>query len=226
MNKSYDVRFWKVTVKKGRKRPYVLRWVVGGKVQSRPFTTRELADSFKSELIQAARRGEAFDVETGLPESKVRAALSVSWYQHARDYVDDRWDKVSAKQRISIAETLTAVTVALTAKPRGAPDPETLRMALRRWEFNKARRDAERPAEVAAALTWATKTGVPLADLAEFEGITRVLDACARKLDGTPPRLATHAAPPGSLQRAQVRRSAETPRGQPHRRSRLETDAG
>ncbi|MFF4240445.1 tyrosine-type recombinase/integrase [Actinomadura geliboluensis] len=186
MNKSYDVRFWKVTVKKGRKRPYVLRWVVGGKVQPRSFATRELAESFKSELIQAARRGEAFDVETGLPESMVRAALSVSWYQHARDYVDDRWDKVSAKQRISIAETLTAVTVALTAKHRGAPDPETLRMALRRWEFNKARRDVERPAEVAAALTWVAKTGVPLADLAEFEGITRVLDACARKLDGTP----------------------------------------
>lgn len=71
MNKSYDVRFWKVTVKKGRKRPYVLRWVVGGKVQPRSFATRELAESFKSELIQAARRGEAFDVETGLSESMV-----------------------------------------------------------------------------------------------------------------------------------------------------------
>lgn len=159
---------------------------MGGKVHPRSFATRELAESFKSELIQAARRGEAFDVETGFPESMARAALSVSWYQHARDYVDDRWDKVSAKQRISIAETLTAVTVALTAKHKGAPDPETLRMALRRWEFNKARRDAERPAEVSAALSWVAKTGVPLADLAEFEGITRVLDACARKLDGTP----------------------------------------
>ncbi|MFG2002085.1 tyrosine-type recombinase/integrase [Spirillospora sp. NPDC048911] len=186
MNKSYDVRFWNVTVKKGRKRPYVLRWLVGGKVQTKPFTVRELADSFKSELIQAARRGEAFDIESGLPESMIRAALSVSWYQHARDYVDDRWDKVSAKQRISIAETLTAVTVALTSNHKGAPDSETLRNALRRWEYNKTRREANRPAEVTAALNWARKVSVPLADLAEFEGITLALGACARKLDGTP----------------------------------------
>src|SRR3954447_815254 len=136
---------------------------MGGKVHPKSSTTQELADSFKSELIQAARRGEAFDIDSGLPESMVRAALSVSWYQHARDYVDDRWDKVSAKQRISIAETLTAVTVALTADHKGTPDPETLRSALRRWEFNKARREGERPAEVTAALRWVEKTGVPLA---------------------------------------------------------------
>lgn len=186
MNKSYDVRFWNITVKKGRKRPYVLRWLVGGKVQTKPFTARELADSFKSELIQAARRGEAFDIETGLPESMIRAARSVSWYQHARDYVDDRWDKVSAKQRISIAETLTAVTVGLTADYKGAPDSETLRKALRRWEYNKNRREADQPAEVAAALNWVRKASVPLADLAEFEGITLALAACAQKLDGSP----------------------------------------
>ena len=186
MNKSYDVRFWKVAVKKGRKRPYVLRWVVGGKVHPKSFTTQELADSFKSELIQAARRGEAFDIESGLPESMIRAALSVSWQHHARDYVNDRWGKVSAKQRISIAETLTAVTVALTADHQGAPDSEALRNALRRWEFNKARRESDRPAEVAAALNWVRKAPVPLADLAEFEGITLALSGCARKLDGTP----------------------------------------
>ncbi|WP_174564894.1 tyrosine-type recombinase/integrase [Actinomadura chibensis] len=185
MNKSYDVRFWNVTVKKGRKRPYVLRWRVGGKVQTRPFTTQELAASYKSELIQAARRGEAFDIDSGLPESMIRAALSVTWYRHARDYVDDRWDKVSAKQRISIAETLTAVTVALTTSHKGAPDSETLRNALRRWEYNKARRETDRPAEVAAALSWASRASVPLAHLAEFEGITLALGACARKLDGT-----------------------------------------
>ncbi|WUI00965.1 site-specific integrase [Spirillospora sp. NBC_00431] len=184
--KSYDVRFWNVTVRKGRKRPYVLRWVVGGEVQTRPFTTSELAASFKSDLKKAAQRGEAFDTVTGLPESMIRAARSVSWNQHARDYVDDRWDKVSGKQRISIAETLTAVTVALIVDHPGAPAPETLRTALRRWEYNKARRDADQPAEVATALKWAAKAVVPLSDLAEFDGITAALNACARKLDGTP----------------------------------------
>ncbi|TDD84865.1 site-specific integrase [Actinomadura rubrisoli] len=77
------------------------------------------------------------------------------------------------------------MTVGLTADRKGAPDSETLRNALRRWEYNKNRREADRPAEVAAALNWVRKTSVPLADLAEFEGITMALGACARKLDGT-----------------------------------------
>ncbi|MFD0537514.1 hypothetical protein ACFQY7_30945 [Actinomadura luteofluorescens] len=99
--------------------------------------------------------------------------------------MDDRWDKVSAKQRISIAETLTAVTVGLTADHKGAPDSETLWKALRRWEYNKNRREVDQPAEVAAALNWVRKASVPLADLAEFEGITLALGACAQKLDGS-----------------------------------------
>ncbi|MEO3859464.1 hypothetical protein [Acrocarpospora sp. B8E8] len=131
--KSYKVRFWNIYKKSSGKQPYVVRWVVNGKVFPQCFTTSALADSFRSGLVQAARNGEAFDTETGLPESMTRATIGISWYEHALDYVDSRWNKVSGKQRISIAETLTAVTPVLVKDRRGIPDPAVLRMALYRW---------------------------------------------------------------------------------------------
>ncbi|MGW4662889.1 tyrosine-type recombinase/integrase [Streptosporangium sandarakinum] len=182
--KTYNVRFWKISKKKSGTAPYLVRWVVDGTVFPRHFTTMALADSFRSELMQAARRGEAFDTETGLPESMTRFKNGVTWFEHACEYVDSRWDKVSGKQRISIAETLTAVTPALVRDKRGAPEPAVLRAALYRWAFNKQRRESEKPAEVAAALKWVTKASVPLADLSEYDVITAALECCASRLDG------------------------------------------
>jgi hypothetical protein len=65
------VRVWAIRVRKGRPKPYQVRWKAGTGVFARSFGTRGLADSFRSELIQATRRGEAFDMITGLPESQV-----------------------------------------------------------------------------------------------------------------------------------------------------------
>lgn len=185
---SYNVRFWKTMKKKrGGAAPYMVRWVVEGKVHHRVFSTAELADSFRSELVHAARQGEAFDVETGMPESKTRTQNSVTWYAHAMDYVDARWNRVSGKQRISIAETLTAVTPVLVRDRRGMPDAQTLRTALYRGAFNKHNRDdGQLPGELTAALDWIAKASVPLAELTEYDRITAALEACASKLDGTP----------------------------------------
>lgn len=182
--KSYNVRFWKISKRKDGAANYLVRWVVERKIFPRHFVTRELADSFRSQLMQAARGGEAFDTETGLPESMTRAGHGVTWYQHAIEYVDARWDRVSGKQRISIAETLTAVTPALVKDKRGMPDSKVLREALYRWAFNKQRRDLDKPPEVEAALKWVSKASVPVADLAEYDSITAALERCASKLDG------------------------------------------
>ncbi|WP_214110687.1 tyrosine-type recombinase/integrase [Acrocarpospora catenulata] len=184
--KTYNVRFWKISKKKTGAAPYLVRWVVDGTVFPRHFTTAALADSFRSELVQAARRGEAFDTDTGLPESMTRAKTGMTWYQHACEYVNDRWDKVSGKQRISIAETLTAVTPVLVRERRGAPDLAILRTALYRWAFNKPRRGTDMPPEVAAALKWLDRVSIPVAELAEYDRIAAALEACARKLDGKP----------------------------------------
>jgi hypothetical protein len=73
----------------------------------------------------------------------------------------------------------------LVKSQRGAPDPEVLRQALRRWAFNPPHRDLPRPSEVDAALRWLARTSVPMQALEESSMIGRALDACARKLDGS-----------------------------------------
>ena len=89
---SYDLSFWAIE-KRDRPKPYRLRWSVAGRRPpfSRSFLTAELADSFKAELRAAARRGERFEETTGLPESMLRKAQDVTWYQHAQEYAAARW---------------------------------------------------------------------------------------------------------------------------------------
>lgn len=135
--------------------------------------------------MQAADRGDAFDTDSGLPDSMAREASSVTWYQHACTFADVRWPKLAAKGRISLIEGLIAVTPVLVTSQRGAPDADVLRQALRRWAFNPPRRGTAKPTEVEAALAWLARASVPLAALAEAAVLARALDACAQKLNGS-----------------------------------------
>jgi len=72
MNSTYDVRIWAIRVRKGRPKPYQVRWKAGTGIFAKSFATRGLADSFRSGLVQATRRGEAFDAVTGQPETQAR----------------------------------------------------------------------------------------------------------------------------------------------------------
>lgn len=196
MSETYDVRIWKIrehesksTTAANSKKPkktYSLRWVVAGRVLSESFPNSALAESFRAELVTAARKGEAFDTVTGLPVSKHRDSQSgVSWYQHAIDYAGMKWPSAAAKSRVGIAETLTAVTIALLrADVGGRPDTKTMRDALYGWAFNFSRSEADRPASVNDALTWIEHASQPLTDLL-VASITRgALDAIALRLDG------------------------------------------
>jgi len=70
VNETTDVRFWDVRRNKSsRSRSYEVRWVVGGRQFSKTRATKALAESFLSELRQAAKRGEAFDTSEGFPAS-------------------------------------------------------------------------------------------------------------------------------------------------------------
>jgi len=87
--------------------------------------------------------------------------------------------------RISLVEGLMAVTPVLVTSNRGAPDPDVLRQAMRRWAFNPPRRDLPMPADVEAALRWLARSSVPVSALQEASTVSRALDACGRKLDGS-----------------------------------------
>ena len=184
--KSHDIRFWETRLNKTAKRPtYVVRWTVGGREKSHTLAGKIRAERHKARLIQAADKGEAFDTETGLPDSMAREVSQVTWYQHACEFMDARWPKHAAKGRVSLAEGLTAVTAVLVKNQRGAPDPGVLRQALRKWAFNPPRRGTARPPEVDAALRWLAKASVPVSALEEARMVSKALDACGTKLDGS-----------------------------------------
>src|SRR5262245_10293342 len=114
MATTYEVRFWKTTVHKGKRATtYYVRWVVAGREFSAPFKTKALAGSFLAELTTAARKGEAFDTETGRPVSMQRANQDRSWYDHACAFADVKWPSVAATTRRTHAEALTAFTTYL-----------------------------------------------------------------------------------------------------------------
>ena len=185
MSYSYDLGFWAIE-KRDRPKPYRLRWSVAGRRPpfSRSFLTIELAESFKGELKAAARRGERFDETTGLPESMLRKERDVSWYQHAHEYIAARWKVSAGNSRRSIVESLTCVTAAMARELRGGPDPDTLRLALRK-DFNHGERNALSPDE-SRAIAWARRASLPISAFNDDAVVTDVLDALASRLDGRP----------------------------------------
>jgi integrase len=184
--KSHRVRFWETRPNKTAKgTSYTVRWTVAAREKSATFARKAQADRYRSRLMQAADKGEAFDVDTGLPDSMAREVSSVTWYEHACAFADARWPKVAAKGRISLVEGLMAVTPVLVTSQWGAPDSDVLRQAMRKWAFNPSRRQSDKPAEIEAALNWLARASIPVAALQEASKVTKALDACARKLDGS-----------------------------------------
>jgi integrase len=170
--------------KRNRQKPYQVRWLVTGRSHAETFVTRALAESFRAELMAAARSGEAFDEVTGLPEARAR---DVSWFDHAVSYVDTKWPRAAAKSRKSIAEALTTVTMALLLPRRGRPDDALIRRALAGWAFNTGRRTSGTPpTEIAEALAWVSGASRPVSSLRDLAVIRSVLDALTVRLDGKP----------------------------------------
>jgi integrase len=184
--KSHRVRFWEIRANKTAKGvSYTVRWTVAGQEKSSTFARKAPAERHKSRLMQAADKGEAFDMDTGLPDSMAHEVSSVTWYQHACAFADARWPKVAAKGRISLVEGLMAVTPVLVTSTRGAPDADVLRQAMRKWAFNPSRREFAMPPEIEAALRWLARSSVPMSALQEASVVGKALDVCGRKLDGS-----------------------------------------
>jgi hypothetical protein len=141
----------------------------------------------------------------------------ITWYAHARAYTEAKWPHLAPVSRRSVAEALVTVTIALTAKEPGAPEPKVLRRVLFACASNAATREQAPPPEIAAALGWAERASLPVGELEdtatvrlagrlrphpEREGGGRV-DAASQAL--------------GVLQRAGLRRRAGPPARQPGR---------
>ncbi|NJP29840.1 tyrosine-type recombinase/integrase [Microbispora sp. SCL1-1] len=185
MNASYDVKFFETYRNKSSKTPsYVVRWQVAGKRSSKTYRTKALAESFLSDLRQAAKRGEPFDVESGLPASMIKAKSARTVFDFVRAYIDMKWPHAAAKTRDSISDALSTVLPALTKDRAGRPDAEALRTALRKCALIPADKRPEPSPEMARAVRWLEGASLDLADLNETKTVRLALDALALRLDG------------------------------------------
>ncbi|MBO0819355.1 MAG: site-specific integrase, partial [Nocardiopsaceae bacterium] len=111
---SYDVRLWQIEERRDARARYRVRWTVAGRRFTKGYVVRALADAFRSQLHEAARKGESFSTENGLPYSMARRELDVSCYEHASDFLKAAWPTAAAKSRISVLETLSVALPVLT----------------------------------------------------------------------------------------------------------------
>ncbi|MBO3748785.1 site-specific integrase [Streptosporangiaceae bacterium NEAU-GS5] len=189
MNPSYDVKFWETRRNKSSKTPsYYVRWTVAGRVHSKTFRTKALAESFLSDLRQAAKNGEAFDQETGLPESMLTPVKESgpTLLTFAQSYVADRWRHISALSREAITYALLSVVPVLVDDVPNAPEADELRAVLRTYALLPESRRPELPKTLAGALGWLEKASLPVADLSEPRVIRMALDAIALTFAGEP----------------------------------------
>ncbi|WP_369377094.1 tyrosine-type recombinase/integrase [Streptomyces sp. cg36] len=187
MPTSYNVRFWEIRERSGRRKPFEVRWAVAGRERSESYLTKPLADSRKAELITAARNGEPFDLETRLPLSELRKQKqAVTWYDHSVAFIDARWDSTPAKSRPGFADALATITPVLVKSVAGRPDHRVLRRALYSWSYNKKAREQEPRQEWREALDWMKKQSISVSNLEDPLVLRKALRALSTKLDGKP----------------------------------------
>jgi hypothetical protein len=194
MDTTYDVRVYKTEVYRGtRTTSHTVRWKTGQRLWRRTFRNAAQADVFRAELLAAARKGEAFNVDTGEPVSWQRDEPGMTWYEFACAYVDMKWKAASAKYRRAIAQALTAATPPMLAAGSSVLAGPELRSALVNWGFNTKQR-AMAPEGVVATLAWLERNAREVSELSDAALCREVLAAATSKLDG-------HRAAPTSVRR-------------------------
>ncbi len=182
---GFDVSIYAIRRRPGRRLPFEVRWRAAGRVRSRSFLTKALADSYRAELVRAARTGLEFDPATGEPTTwNQPEPVTVTWYEHAVSYAAARWPELAAHSRSSLADALATITPALTRQDaRRQPDPRVLRAVLYRHAFNPAR-PAPTGSEEEQILDRTRRASLPVTQLAQPPVLRTALDAITMLRDG------------------------------------------
>ena len=192
-NITYDVRIWKTEIYKGAKvTTYYVRWKTGGKPWNEPFRNDSQADSFRSALLTAARKGEAFSITTGRPLSWKRDETeqpSMTWYALAASYAAVKWPYASPNHRRGIGEALTDATETMLTAEDPPYTRDEIRRALRTWAFSaRLRGISQPPDDITPVIRWLETATLPVTEL-EKPGTGPVraralLDRISKKQDG------------------------------------------
>ncbi|MFI7708621.1 tyrosine-type recombinase/integrase [Nonomuraea sp. NPDC049480] len=188
MKTTYDVKLGQIQQRTDRGTPaYIARWRVAGKQKSKSFRTKGLANAFISDLRQAAKAGEEFDVATGLPVSMLAPATSgPSFLEFAQAYVLRRWNTSAARTRETDAYALLTLIPALVADAPRRPAAEELREVLKLHVLLPESRRADLTTAQAAALSWLERASLPLSALGEAHILRTALDAISVTFTGAP----------------------------------------
>ncbi|HEY0542161.1 MAG TPA: tyrosine-type recombinase/integrase [Actinoallomurus sp.] len=188
METTYAVRVWAIRAREGRtgKKTFEVRWLVAKKQWAETFSTRALANGFRSRLERAQKEGEAFRILDGLPVSIARQADEMSWFEFAQRYIDMKWPRAAGKSRAGNADTLATVTPVLLSGSRGRPSDAVLRKAMTGWAFNTKRRETEKPGDVERALKWLRENTMPVSQLDDPAMARRALEQISVRMDGKP----------------------------------------
>ena len=184
---SFDVRVFAIRRRPGRK-TFEVRWRVAGRDRSRSFMTRALADSYRAELVRAARSGTGFDPATGEPAARAAAeSATVTWYRHAVAYAQVKWPHLAPHSRARLADALATVTPLLTRETGRRPPPGRLRAALYGHAFNpQQRRSCAPDPGTASSLAWLERASLPVRRLSDPGIIRAALDGLCVRVDGSP----------------------------------------
>ena len=79
----FDVSVHAIRRRAGRRRPFEVRWRAAGRSRSKSFITRGLADSYRAELVRAARTGLEFNL--WVPRTSSTSCDQAVFVDHAAD---------------------------------------------------------------------------------------------------------------------------------------------
>ncbi|MEU7524865.1 integrase [Saccharothrix sp. NPDC042600] len=184
MSTTFKVKFWEIKKRAGRKRPWAVRWLTDKKEHSEWYANKPLATGRLSELMQAVRDGQPFDVETGLPVSELRRRNSLSFLEFSQSYMDLKWPDAAATTRGSTVEALATAAAAFVKDGVGRPAVTELRGVLSRNLLPPTTRDLELSGEEREVVDWLVRNSRPLFEVTDAVLLRGLLDALAAKLDG------------------------------------------
>lgn len=105
-----DIRIWDIQDRTHRTeavRPWVLRWKVDGAERSRAYKTKAEADHVRARLLVAARDGEPFDRDTGLPLSWQPKPADRRLHVWVREWLAEQWPEWAPRTRRCNLEALS-----------------------------------------------------------------------------------------------------------------------
>jgi len=127
-----DVAVYSVQRRTGarNKRPWIVRWSLNGRQRSRAFRIKPEAERYRSALLVAQQRGEAFDTDTGEPVTWQPLADEVRAHEWARRWIAEQWPEWAPRTRTSAIEAVSRLLPLLVVES-APPPPAQLRAHLK-----------------------------------------------------------------------------------------------